>query len=510
MKITKRYLKLPVNRHAATVNLCLYQGDTLLQDYNVQLDTKNPEYDYYVDLRAYMGKEIFFTTDKASDYLPQLTDTPPTDGIYREVCRPKAHFTASRGWINDPNGLCFYEGKYHLFYQHNPAGMLWQNMHWGHAISEDLLHWEELEIALFPDALGSMFSGSAVIDHENRTGLKENEHDVILLYYTACPAQMTLSASKQTSQCLAYSTDGGITFRKYDKNPLIPNIIGDNRDPKVVWVEEENCYYMALYLDANDFMLFRSNDLLNWEIVQTLTVPFAAECPDFYPLISDKGNRYWVFSDASDHYLIGKMEHGRYEPITVPKRLHYGDKSYAAQSYYNSPDGRRIRIAWNQSACDTAAFTGSMTTPTEMFLSEDENGVSLCAKPIEAFSSLHQSFVGNAFPSPAADITLTLDMSENAKATLSLFGLEMHLDAADATFTVQNCKMPLKFENEYTTLRIITDTTSFEIYANDYTALACVAHMADMTQNSLSITAIEECTGIQRYELHALADIWES
>ncbi len=507
MKIEKRYMKLPVNRHAAKVSLRFLEEGKLIWDHNVLLDCEHPEYEYYVDLRELLGKELDFETLPASGYRPELVDLVPTDGLYRELHRPKAHFTASRGWINDPNGLCYDEGKYHLFYQHNPAGMLWENMSWGHAVSEDLLHWEEKEIALFPDELGSMYSGSAVIDRENRTGLKETEHDVILLYYTACPAQMALSCHSQTSQCLAYSVDGGETFHKYSRNPLIPNIIGDNRDPKVVWAEEENCYYMALYLDMNDFMLFRSDNLLDWEIVQTLTVPGAAECPDFYPLYTERGERYWVFSDASDRYLIGKLEYGRFEPKQYVRRLHYGSKSYAAQTYYNTPDGRRIRMAWNQSAHPTASFTGSMGTPTEMYLSEDADGIALCVRPIKELALLHQSFEGNNFPSPALDITLTLDISENAKATLSLFGLDMTLDAASKTLTVKDCTLPLSIENEYTTLRIITDTTSAEIY--NAGRFACVEHIADLSQNSLRITAIEECTGIERYEMHALGSIWE-
>lgn len=510
MKIEKRFLKLPVCRYAQKKRLLFYENGKLIYDMMAQLAPEQPDDYYYPDLRLLLGKEITLVIEPDIHFTPEFTDSVPTEGIYTEKYRPNAHFTASRGWINDPNGLVWYEGQYHLFFQHNASGPLWDNMQWGHAISSDLLHWKELEVALFPDEFGSMFSGSAIVDERNLTGLKENEHDVILLYYTASPSDMALSRHNQTSQCMAYSTDGGFTFRKYPNNPILPHIIGGNRDPKVIWCEEENCYLMVLFLDENDYGLFVSNDLLHWEQTQIITIPNEAECPDLYPLISDRGNRYWVMSGASDYYLIGRINDRKFESLSKPRRLHHSLMSYAAQTYSNIPDGRRIRMAWNRAEAPESVFNGSMCTPTEMTLHETENGIYLCQQPIREFNSLLQPSISlrrdNHYPLETVASDIRINFETGSLTGFTLLGLDVTVDAAEDILLIKNYRIPLYSKDCVADLRIITDTTAIEFYTTDGKAFGCIEHIAD---RSLMRMTVSDTAGIRRWTAAPLANIWE-
>ena len=286
LKIDRRYLALPVSEHAQVKKLCFRSEEgELLYDLDVKLDPVGAQHVYYADMRRFIGQTLEVCCTPEVDFSVQLTDSTPKAG--GERFRPVAHFAPDRGWINDPNGLMFYEGKYHLFFQHNPAGMNWGNMHWGHAVSDDLVHWEEQEIALFPDAFGTMYSGCAVIDERNVSGLGQGERAPILLFYTAAGDRSEMSRGKEHVQCLAYSTDGGKTFEKYAGNPIIDHIIGGNRDPKVIFCPELDAYAMALYLDGATYALFKSDNLLNWEMIQKIDLPGDSECPDFFPLYLD-------------------------------------------------------------------------------------------------------------------------------------------------------------------------------------------------------------------------------
>src|SRR5438132_5431207 len=149
--------------------------------------------------------------------------------LYDEIYRPQFHFSAKKNWLNDPNGLVYYRGEYHLFFQHNPKGIEWGNMTWGHAVSSDLLHWQQLDNALLPDHLGTMFSGSAVVDWDNTAGLQTGDEKVIVCIYT--------SAGKPFTQSIAFSNDRGRNWKKYDRNPVLKHIAGANRDPNAIWAE---------------------------------------------------------------------------------------------------------------------------------------------------------------------------------------------------------------------------------------------------------------------------------
>ena len=185
--LSARYLLLPVSQQAATKKLCLYEDGRLLADYDLRLDAVAPTTQACIDVLRWQGKTVELTVTPAMEYPVSLSDSVCLPGLWREPLRPQVHLTVPAGWNNDPNGLIFHRGEYHLFYQFNPCGTEWGNMHWGHAVSTDLLHWRHLDIALFPDESGTMYSGSALEDRDNRTGLGDGRPP-LLLYYTAAAA----------------------------------------------------------------------------------------------------------------------------------------------------------------------------------------------------------------------------------------------------------------------------------------------------------------------------------
>ncbi|MFC1601814.1 glycoside hydrolase family 32 protein, partial [Candidatus Sumerlaeota bacterium] len=181
---------------------------------------------------------------------------------YAERFRPQYHFSMQQGWINDPNGLVYYDGVYHLFCQHYANDIKWGPMHWSHATSADLVNWQEQPIALYPDERGTCYSGSAVVDWRNTSGLGEHGEPALLAFYTAAGSKVT--PPKPFTQCLAFSTDNGRTWRKYEGNPVLQNVVGANRDPKVFWHVPTKRWIMVLYLEGGTFGLFGSPDATNW------------------------------------------------------------------------------------------------------------------------------------------------------------------------------------------------------------------------------------------------------
>ena len=203
---------------------------------------------------------------------------------YQEKLRPQFHFSPKKGWTNDPNGLVCYKGEYHLFFEHNPFDVKWGNMTWGHAISPDMVHWTQIENALEPDKMGTMFSGSAVVDWDNTAGFQKGEEKTIVLIYTAAGGSNPESKGQPFTQCIAYSTDRGRTFTKYAGNPVVPNIVGSNRDPKVTWHAPTRQWILTMFLDGSTYRFLASPDLKKWTMLQDISVPKTSECPDFFEM----------------------------------------------------------------------------------------------------------------------------------------------------------------------------------------------------------------------------------
>ncbi len=275
-----------------------------------------------------------------------------------EKHRPQIHFSPKKGWMNDPNGMVFFNDKYHLFYQYNPDSTVWGPMHWGHAVSTDLVHWEELTIALYPDALGTIFSGSAVIDKNNTAGFGANT--MVAIYTSHSHAMEKDGFEKVETQSIAYSLDEGITWIKYKGNPVLPNSgIRDFRDPKVSWYEPTKKWIMAL-ATMDHITFYSSPDLKNWTEESKFGKNIGAhggvwECPDIFPL-QHEGKQVWVLmvninpggpnGGSATQYFTGGFDGHTFTPDdTEIKWIDYGPDDYAGITWSNTGN-RKVFIGW--------------------------------------------------------------------------------------------------------------------------------------------------------------------
>ncbi len=327
---------------------------------------------------------------------PGNTEDPGTaaPASRNEQYRPQVHYTPAKNWMNDPNGMVYQDGTYHLYYQYNPQGNSWGNMSWGHATSKDLIHWEEQKVAMVRNELGDIFSGSAVIDKNNDAGFGAN---TLIAFYT--------SAGAWQQQSMAYSTDGGLTFTQYEGNPVIANSeLGDFRDPKVFWHEESKQWVMALALGwACKIEFWGSKNLKNWQKLSTFTSDSARsnigqwECPDLIRL-PYKGGEKWVLivsnnpggpvGGSGTEYFVGNFDGKEFtaDALDYPLWLDYGSDNYAGVTWSNLPDGRMVMIGWmnnwNYSGdvpCNP--WRSAMTLPRELSLKE-VNGSPLLATTV--------------------------------------------------------------------------------------------------------------------------------
>ena len=411
-------------------------------------------------------------------------DTAAGSDAYDEALRPQFHFTASRNWLNDPNGLVFYDGQYHLFFQHNPSGIEWGNMTWGHAVSDDLVHWRQLDNAIEPDKQGTIFSGSAVVDWKNTAGFQTGDEPALVAMYTAAGGTSPDSQGAKFTQCLAFSNDRGQTWTKYDGNPVVPHIAGDNRDPKVVWHEPTQRWVMALYLDKNDFALFNSPDLKTWERIDDLTVPGSIECPDFFELsvVGKPGESKWIFWTASGVYLVGEFDGRDFKPEGEPQRFEHGGNSFAAQTYSNIPakDGRRIQIAWMRGGkYPGMPFNQQMAFPTTLTLHATDEGYRLHSLPVTEVESLRGtpttwsgdlSDAENPLGKLAGEtyeLSLTVEPATAKQVVLDIRGAKLAYDVATQELSFGGSKARAPLVDGKLTLRVLIDRSSVEAYAND-------------------------------------------
>src|SRR5688572_4628821 len=291
---------------------------------------------------------------------------PATKVAYTEKYRPQFHFTPKARWMNDPNGMVYYEGEYHLFYQYYPDGDVWGPMHWGHTVTTDLVVWEHLPIALYPDSLGMIFSGSAVVDEKNSSGFGSTDSPPLVAVFTYHDAVKEKEGrSDYQTQGIAYSLDKGRSWKKYDKNPVIANPgVRDFRDPKVFWHEESKQWIMTL-VAADHAELYGSADLKLWTKLSEFGKEYGNhggvwECPDLFQLpVEGEGIQKWVMiininpgapnGGSGTQYFVGEFDGKKFTSDTEQARtswLDYGPDDYAGITWSNAPDGRKIFMGW--------------------------------------------------------------------------------------------------------------------------------------------------------------------
>lgn len=373
--IKKRYLNIPIQKSENRIKTYFLKGADTITYAVIRIADTKPDYWVYTDVSAFIGQKITIKFEGNARGIESIYNADVmigSDSLYKEKLRPQFHFTTQRGWINDPNGLVYQNGIYHLFYQHNPYETEWENMHWGHAISNDLLHWKELPTALFPDKLGTIFSGSAVIDKQNDAGFGKN---ALLAFYT--------TAGKSMAQNVAYSLDSGKSFVKFAGNP----IVGPDRDPKVFWHQPTKRWVMALY-NENTITIYNSIDLKKW--VEVSKNKGFYECPELFELDVDgnANNKKWVMYAASGTYMIGGFDGKKFTPTSGKFYYNWGTQ-YAAQTYNNTPDNRRIQIGWGRHEMPGMPFNQQMLFPNQLSLKTTPQGLRLFCEPIKEISQLH-------------------------------------------------------------------------------------------------------------------------
>jgi len=387
---------------------------------------------------------------------------------YQEPHRPQFHFTAQSGWLNDPNGLVYRNGEYHLFFQHNPFGTQWGNMTWGHALSKDLVHWKQLPEAIRPNELGTIFSGSAVVDHDNTAGFGK---DALVCIYTAAGGTNDVSKGQPFTQCLAYSLDGR-TFTQYKENPVLPNVRGENRDPKVLWHERSRQWVMALYLDGSAYALYGSPNLKTWSHLSTLELPEASECPDFFEIALDGKAKKWVFWGASGHYQVGTFDGKTFHPETESIASNFGNTAYAAQTYFDAPKNRRIQIAWFRgSEFPGATWNQQMGFPNDLTLRSTPAGPRLCFEPVPEIRALRKARLkpdqSNHYASESGllDASLAFQVPDSGTLTLTVNGQTISFDAKTRKLHAGGKEAAIPVDDGKLDLRILGDRASLEIFA---------------------------------------------
>jgi fructan beta-fructosidase len=457
---------------------------------------------------------------------PATAEPSAPAGLYHETWRPQFHFTPRENWTNDPNGLVYYKGEYHLFFQHNPKGREWGNMTWGQAVSPDLLHWKQLPNAIEPDALGTIFSGSAVVDWNDTAGFQTGDEKTLSAIYTAAGGTSPESKGQPFTQCLAYSNDRGRTWTKYARNPVLGHIIKENRDPKVVWHAPTRKWIMGLFKDGNTYALFSSPNLKDWRHLQDITVPNCGECPDFFemPIDGDKGKAKWVFTAANGHYLVGSFDGRKFTAETGPHQVDYGKNFYAVQTYSDIPrsDDRRIQIAWmNGGKYPDMPFNQQMSFPCELRLHTFPEGQRLTRLPVKEIERLRgrkhawtneplapgrnllKGINGDLF-----EIRAEIEPRDAESVGFKIRGEPVTWSAKNKKLSCLGAEAPLEPLDGRIRLHILVDRTSIEVFGNDGRVSLTSCFLPAPDNRSLETTAAGPAAQVISLEVYELRSAW--
>ena len=486
---------------------------------------------------------------------------------YKEKHRPQFHFSPEEKWMNDPNGMVFFNDEYHLFYQYHPFGTTWGPMHWGHAVSKDLIHWEQLPIALYPDEHGTIFSGSAVVDWNNTTGFFEDGPGLVAIFTSA--DNYPKSDRPRQRQSLAYSKDNGRTWVTYEGNPVLSDVnITDYRDPKVFWHNETNKWVMVL-ATGQWVTIYTSQNLKNWEFASEFGKQAGShdgvwECPDLFrlPVNGDETNQKWVmfvsigdnpqFKEGSrTQYFIGEFDGTTFvndNPDETVLWLDYGRDNYAGVSWSDIPaeDGRRIYIGWMSNwryanQVPTEEWRSAMTLPRELSLTSSESGVRILQKVVSEIDSIrngsevyqeltiesNQPALFNLF-SPLNEMNIEFEEqtsnsfgfvfqnSDDEKVVIR-YDVEKELlsidrtNAGDNRFsesfpTVQEASV--KMENNRIKLQIFLDASSIEVLANDGKVVFTSLIFPNQPYEQMVLFSEEGYTKVSSLTVTELDSIW--
>ncbi len=398
---------IPVKESNPEITLTIERGGETLYVADIRLATDGDgEYCVPLDL-AHFGavkKDVHFSGIDATEAWKVITLSDTAPEVPEDKYRPVYHHTPPYGWMNDANGLFYKDGVYHLYYQYNPYACVWGNMHWGHSVSKDLVHWEHQPVALYRDGYGHIFSGSSVVDFDNTAGFGEG---AVVSFYTSYNTQREYIQT----QCLAYSLDDGLTFTKYGGNPVLVPFDGikDFRDPKVFWYEPERKWIMIVSADK-EMRFYTSGNLKEWEYMSAWgegygVQPRQFECPDFFPLTTAEGETKWVmivnvnpgcyFGGSATQYFVGEFDGKTFtcdSPKEMVKWLDWGKDHYATVCFSNTGD-RVIAVPWMSNwqygaIVPTKYYRSANAIPRQLGLYREGGEFYVSAYPVEEISAL--------------------------------------------------------------------------------------------------------------------------
>ena len=453
LKTADKYILLPVEEEEGYAHIRVIKDNQVVKEFNCKLAINKTDYNVPLDVSEYGGDvllDIQFSGDKRSIGLinnfvcwKDIKATNVFDSKNREKFRSIYHHTPVYGWMNDPNGMFYKDGVWHLYYQYNPYGSQWENMTWAHSTSTDLIHWKNHGEVIQPDALGTIFSGSSVVDKENTVGFGK---DAVVAFYTSAGAAQT--------QSIAYSTDNGETFKKYVNNPILTSDVPDFRDPNVFWNEEVKQWNLILAA-GQQMNIYSSKNLKDWKYESSFGEGYGNhggvwECPDLLKM-GDK----WVlicninpggpFGGSATQYFVGSFDGHKFTCESKPevtKWMDYGKDHYATVSFSNAPDGRIVVLPWMSNwqyanQVPTQQFRSANGLPRDLGLYSynGEDYVSVKPSP-EVFAAFEKKPSGRLQSAAYIEVT---NIKSNASIVLSNDKGErvtMVYDGKNATFSM--------------------------------------------------------------------------
>jgi len=546
LPLDNKYLLLPVKtraRESQKQRATLTVDGAPVRTIYIEMDD-NPDWFAHLDVSEWKGKSATLRIEnipddsKALELVSTSHDVWNAAGLYNEALRPQLQFSTRRGWVNDPNGLVFYNGEYHLFFQHNPYGWNAGGPHWGHATSPDLVHWQEHGEALYPDDLGAMYSGSAVVDWKNTSGFGKDGKPPLVLFYTA--------AGNPFTQCIAYSTDGR-TFTKFSGNPVVKNITPGNRDPRVVWHEPTKRWVMVLYVgqpsttgetnakgnpkQTHTIHFLTSPNLRDWTPASVTaggedSDHFLFECPDFFPLPvdGDVSKMKWLLSGANSEYAVGTFDGTRFTPEGErAPGMRPGSAFYAPQTFSDMPDGRRVQIGWGRASAPGMPFNQLQTIPFELQLRETPEGLLLHREPVKELESLRgkswrsdKSTLAESDPNPLADargelleIRADFTPAADSEVTFNVRGVEIKYSAATQEISAAGQHIRAPLQNGRQTITIFADRNYFNVLASDGLAYMPFAAIPKPDNLGVSVSVKGGAITIHHLEVFELKSIWK-
>ncbi len=463
-----------------------------------------------------------------------LTSVVSDKGEFDELYRPQFHFTPEKNWQSDPNGLVFYAGEYHMFYQYNPNGNDWGYMHWGHAVSTDLVHWEYLPVAINPDENSmdkercTAFSGSAIVDEKNLLGKQAGQEKTLVAFYT----------SQSCGQRIAYSTDKGRTWVKYEGNPIIPFNDDDALDPKVFWHEESQKWVMVLYrrnssdVKSRGISIYNSVDLIHWTWKSHIS-GFTGN-PDLIKLnVTNRPEESkWVLFQGNGIYVIGDFDGETFTPETGLIKSDFGTNYFATQTWSNisKKDGRTIQIAWMKGGkYPGMPFNGQMSFPCELSLTKFSFGYKLVRNPVREIAKLHGKHYTwkNKNLIPGINENIVKSVKDDCLHIIGEFdlksadgfgfmirnsrknpGTEILYNVKRGALSVLNSTMPIVPIDNKISLEILVDRTSIEIFANGGQSVVSNCFNPDEDSNELVLVTTGGELGVDKLDIYKMNSIY--